>query len=300
MGANSKIEWTHHTFNPWWGCVRVSPACKHCYAEAWSRRLALELWGKSTQRRFFSDAHWRHPLRWNEMARKSGQRFRVFCASMADVFEERGDLDEPRKRLWPLIEATPHLDWLLLTKRPHHVRACVPWSGGTWPDNVWIGTTAENQRWADERVEALVSLPAKVRFLSCEPLLGLLSLERWLSRTDQGDSRPIDWVIAGGESGPKARPMNPAWVRSLRDQCVRNGVAFHFKQWGHWAPVSSVDAKGFATVTFRGNNGEQEILGKFGKQVAGRHLDGQTWDELPMAGKVAADGNRQTAFLASS
>ena len=235
MGEFSKIEWTHHTFNPWWGCTRVSPACKFCYAETWSHRLGLNIWGPKSERRFFSEAHWRHPIRWNEAAGRKGIRARVFCASMADIFEDRRELDEWRERVWPLIEATPNLDWLLLTKRPQRVAKCVPWKAA-WPNNVWVGTTAENQKWADKRIPYLIDIPAKVRFLSCEPLLGELDLSQWL-KTSQPAPNRVDWVIAGGESGAKARPMNPQWVRNLRDQCVRAKVPFHFKQWGHWAPV---------------------------------------------------------------
>src|SRR5262245_34580602 len=149
MAKDSKIEWTHHTFNPWWGCERVSPACKHCYAEAWARRLGMTLWEKGAPRRVMSDAYWRQPLQWDAAARDAGTRARVFCASMADVFEDRDDLDPARERLWSLIAATPNLNWLLLTKRPQHVSEMVPW-GERWPDNVWLGTTVENQRWAEK------------------------------------------------------------------------------------------------------------------------------------------------------
>lgn len=122
MAKDSGIEWTHHTFNPWWGCVRLSPACAHCYAETWARRVGMDLWGGDAPRRFFSENHWREPLRWNSEAQRLGVRARVFCASMADVFEPRTDLDPWRERLWGLIEKTSHLDWLLLTKQPGHIK----------------------------------------------------------------------------------------------------------------------------------------------------------------------------------
>ena len=154
MAKDSKIEWTHHTFNPWWGCAKVSPACKHCYAETWAKRVGKELWGAKSPRRFFSDAHWREPLKWNAEALALGEHRRVFCASMADVFEARAELDPWRDRLWRLIEVTPGLDWLLLTKRPHRIASHAPWSA--WPAHVWLGTTAENQKWADVRVPELV------------------------------------------------------------------------------------------------------------------------------------------------
>jgi protein gp37 len=261
VGEHSSIEWTHHTFNPWWGCSKVSPACEHCYAEAWAKRVGKSLWGLRAERRFFSDAHWREPLRWNARAAAAGVRRRVFCASMADVFEARDELRDARERLWILIADTPALDWLLLTKRPEHVAACVPW-GNDWPQNVWLGTTVETQRWAQERIPHLLSNAARVRFLSCEPLLGPLDLAEWLGRGR------VDWVIAGGESGPKARPMDPIWPTSVRDQCKHAGVAFHFKQWGDWGP--SLD--------------HPYRLTRVGKKAAGRHLDGRTWDQFPASG----------------
>src|SRR5690349_5916790 len=216
MAKDSKIEWTHHTFNPWWGCERVSPACKNCYAEAWAHRLGMDLWSKDAPRRMLSDAYWRQPAAWDREAERSGRRDRVFCASMADVFEDRRDLDAPRERIWKLVAETPNLDWLLLTKRPHRVRHLTPW-GDMWPRNVWLGTTVENQRWAEKRVPELLAHPAAVHFLSCEPLLGPVDLAAWMPAA--GRERSIGWVIAGGESGHRARPMNPDWARSLRDQC---------------------------------------------------------------------------------
>ncbi|HXG29322.1 MAG TPA: phage Gp37/Gp68 family protein [Nevskiales bacterium] len=279
MGQNSKIEWTHHTFNPWWGCVKVSPACKHCYAETWAQRLGLELWGgDDTQRRFFSDHHWREPLRWEAEARRAGERRRVFCASMADVFEDRADLIDQRARLWPLIEQTPSLDWLLLTKRPENVRASVPW-GKAWPRNLWLGTTVEDMKYAQMRIPLIVDMPAAVRFVSCEPLLGVLKLKRWLR--PPGKPRGINWVIAGGESGHHSRPMNPLWVEGLRDQCLAAGVPFHFKQWGHWGPASPADRRAVMSVEMPGRNGRPVRLFKLGKNVTGRMLNGRTWDGVP-------------------
>jgi len=280
MGQDSKIEWTHHTFNPWWGCLKVSPACKHCYAESWAVRLGLELWGGSrSERRFFSDAHWKEPLKWNAAAARDGVRRRVFCASMADVFEDREDLVPWRQRLWPLIEQTPSLDWLLLTKRPQNVAGFVPW-GKKWPGNVWLGTTIENQEYANLNVPLIADLPAAVRFVSCEPLLGGISLRKWLRPTEKG--RGINWVIAGGESGPHSRPTNPVWVEDLRDQCLRAGVAFHFKQWGHWGPESAADRRAVMTVDLPGRSGRKVRLFRLGKKETGRLLDGRTWDGLPL------------------
>jgi len=266
VGKNSKIEWTHHTFNPWWGCVKLSPACKNCYAETWARRVGAPVWGARAPRRFFTDNHWCAPLKWNREAEQDGVRRRVFCASMADVFEDRRDLDEWRNRLWRLIEATPQLDWLLLTKRPERVAALANWRDGLWPGHVWLGTTVETQIWAGKRLPALAAVPAAVRFVSCEPLLGPLNLTPWLG-TD------VQWVIAGGESGPHSRPSNPAWFRSLRDQCLDAQTAFHFKQWGNWSPA---EAAASASRTLSG-----QAMVRLDKRTAGRVLDGQTWDQLP-------------------
>src|SRR5262245_6040712 len=134
MGRNSSIEWTHHTFNPWWGCAKVSPGCNNCYAETWARRVGQDIWGLTSERRFFTEKHWAEPLKWNTEARDQRARKRVFCASMADVFEGRAELNPWRKRLWDIIEQTPCLDWLLLTKRPQNIAEYAPWSE-KWPKN---------------------------------------------------------------------------------------------------------------------------------------------------------------------
>lgn len=259
MGQDSKIEWTHHTFNPWWGCVRVSPACEHCYAEAFAKRTGHTIWGppQTTPRRLFGPKHWAAPLKWNAKAAAAGERHRVFCASMADVFEDHPQVAEARDCLWQLIDATPHLDWLLLTKRPENIAAMLPWRVVPRP-NVWLGTTVENQQWAAERIPPLLAVPAVVRFLSCEPLLGPLDLERWLVTYDSQHREPwalrgeLHWVIAGGESGPHHRPLDLNHVRSLRDQCQESGAAFLFKQIGGRTP-----------------------------KAGGRLLDGRTWDQYP-------------------
>lgn len=229
---NSKIAWTDHTFNPWWGCVRVSPGCEHCYAETFSKRVGREnLWGVQGQRRAMSASYWKQPGKWNNAALMAGDRARVFCASMADVFEDREDLIEPRERLFELIKATTYLDWLLLTKRPQNIKRMLPmtWSadsedGGWMPDNVWLLTTTEDQLRFGQRVPHLVSVPAVIHGLSVEPMLGPVDLYK-----HQGD---IDWVICGGESGPGARPMDLAWARELRDQCRAYHIPFFMKQMG--------------------------------------------------------------------
>ena len=270
MGENTKIEWATHTFNPWWGCTKVSEACKHCYAEAWAKRVGQNVWGPKPERRTMSDAHWKQPLRWNAKAEGLTERPRVFCASMADVFEDRDELLSHRSRLFDLIEQTPNLDWLLLTKRPQNVARLARW-GEEWPENVWLGTTVELQSRAEELLPHLEAIPAKVRFISAEPLLGPLSIEQWLEST-------INWVITGGESGPKARPASPEWFRSLHLQCMKNSVAFHFKQWGDWAPGDGINLPARKVQSAP----DGTVMVRVGKKAAGRVLDGAEWDELPM------------------
>jgi len=267
MATDSKIEWTHHTFNPWWGCVKISPACKHCYAETWAKRVGSDVWGSRADRRFFTDNHWKQPERWNREAEKAGERRRVFCASMADVFERRAELNEPRKRLWPIIESTPWLDWLLLTKRPQNIGKMAPWKS-EWPSNIWLGTTVENQKYAEKRIPLLTEHDASVHFLSCEPLLGPINLSTWID--------DLEWVIAGGESGHYSRPMNPDWARNLRDQCEATDTAFHFKQWGHWAPDELIHKGKRVTI-------EDHEMVACGKKKAGRFLDGRVHDGFPLA-----------------
>jgi protein gp37 len=281
---NSKIEWTHHTFNPWWGCQRVSAGCQHCYAETLAHRYNYRVWGpaKTTERRQMSANYWKQPYKWNKAAAEAGERHRVFCASMADVFEDHPQVSEWRADLMRLIDDTPHLDWLLLTKRPQNVMPFLrdTLNEASFPPNVWIGTSVEDQAAADERIPHLLSIPARVRFLSCEPLLGPVDLSEWLrfgELTPYG-ARPIHWVIVGGESGHGARPMHPDWARSLRDQCQAAGVAFFFKQWGEYAPrvvrppVMTAEGLIFSPL---------EITTRMGKAAAGRVLDGRTWDEFP-------------------
>jgi protein gp37 len=184
MGENSKIAWTDHTFNPWHGCTKVSAGCAHCYAEAQAQRFGTA-WGPTAERRLFGDKHWNEPIKWNRAAKEAGVRARVFCASMADVFEDRADLQDQRVRLWKLIAETPCLDWLLLTKRPDNIRRMLPTieiGDEALPrfDNVWLGVTAENQRAADERIPLLLEAPAAVRFISMEPLLEKIDIERYV------------------------------------------------------------------------------------------------------------------------
>ena len=222
MGKATRIEWCDHSFNIVWGCQRVSPGCEHCYAEKIAERFGYPVWGppKNTTRRAFGEAHWREPVRWNTTAERAGVRRRVFCASMGDVFENHPTVTEQRRRLWPLIRATPNLDWLLLTKRPKLIDVALPPDWGEGYPNVWLGTSIETRDYG-ERAEALMEVPARIRFLSLEPLLGPVRID-W----------PVDWVIAGGESGAECRPMDLNWVRSIRDDCDHLGIPFFLKQLG--------------------------------------------------------------------
>lgn len=218
MSENSKISWTDHTFNPWWGCVKVSPACDHCYAESFSRRVGNDVWGVDAPRRFFGDKHWNEPLKWNKAALKDfGRPARVFCASMADVFEDRDELTPHRGRLFGLIQNTPNLLWNLLTKRQMQIKHYAP-HVKEW-GNVRIGVTVENQLY-DFRIVPGVS------WLSCEPLFGHMNLRPFLK---QGN---INWLIIGGESGHGAREMPLDAAIDLIEQCKQYGVAVHFKQTG--------------------------------------------------------------------
>jgi protein gp37 len=232
MAEHTSIEWCHHTFNAVIGCQAVSPACDHCYAEAQVKRFG----GDFSYRRLTIDQNWKQPLRWNRKAFESNERRRVFCCSMSDVFDNKWQ-PEWRARLWRLIRVTPHLDWLLLTKRPQNIPDMLPsdWRVGfEWADgysNVWLGCTVENKTEAHRRIPHLLSVPAKVRFLSCEPLLEPLDLSPWML------AEGIDWVICGGETGKGWRHMEETWARDLRDQCANYGVPFFMKQMSNRAPI---------------------------------------------------------------
>lgn len=303
MAETTEISWCDSTFNPWIGCTKVGPGCDNCYAEAWDRRFAVSghdmHWGVGKARRRTSAANWKKPLQWNNIrffeCRHCGHRGpaipvsglspqdqslaacpccaiapmqparrRVFCASLADVFDNEVP-DRWRWNLLRLIADTPNLDWLLLTKRIGNARdmlnsaasaACNDFVGAkTWDENplpnVWLGATVVNQAEAERDIPKLLDTRARVRFLSIEPMLGDIRLGSCLQlspsqATIDGrvtkdmpawtriGSTAIDWVIVGGESGPNARPMHPDWVRSIRDQCAAARVPFLFKQWGEY------------------------------------------------------------------
>ena len=228
---NSNIEWTDNTFNGWIGCAKVSSACRNCYAEGIAiNKGLLQEWGTGSLRKKTSTKNWMKPFAWNEKARNEGTRVRVFCSSMADVFDEEVS-DDWRRELFTLIELTRWIDWQILTKRPHLIEAQLR-RIGYWDklplSNVWFGATMEDQACFDERWPHLRKIPAHVRFCSYEPAVGGLVLPRNV----QGE---LHWLIAGGETTPVrngSRPSDPEWFRSVRDQCGEMGIAFFFKQWG--------------------------------------------------------------------
>ncbi len=301
---HTKIEWADHTFNPWIGCAKISPACDNCYAEvSMPAKMQRVAWGQNAERHRTSKSNWLQPLRWNAEAERTGIRQRVFCASLADVFDNAVHV-QWRIDLMRLIVDTPHLTWLLLTKRIGNAASMLEtafravhagregWADNV-PPNVWIGATICNQEEADRDIPKLLAVPAAKRFLSMEPLLGPVDL-RLARRTKRvpwwcGDDYPspsqslIDWVIVGGESGPNARPMHPEWARSLRDQCKAAGVPFFFKQWGEWVPMMG-HAEGVPAHGPKHTHQDGTIMGRAGKKAAGRLLDGRKWDGIPEGG----------------
>lgn len=354
MAENSKIEWTQHTFNPWRGCTKVAAGCQHCYADQLSKRnpKALGIWGPDGKRVVAAENYWQQPLKWDRLAKEAGERHRVFCASLADVFEDwpgpmrmpdgliahhagawgnpggyigaemligksRVTMNDVRRRLFALIDATHNLDWLLLTKRPQNILRMWP---GDYRSNVWLGTSVSEQKDADANIPQLLLCDhlAEFLFVSAEPLLGPVKLKFYGACPEHGDveatglrsdtRRPFDWfcddhdpeinyplpaigwVICGGESGPGARPMHPDWARSLRDQCQSAGVPFLFKQWGEWRaeerPGAEVELSTLPpTECVAWGNGvdTHTHYARVGKQAAGRLLDGREWNEFPTA-----------------
>lgn len=244
MGELSKIQWTDNTFNPWIGCAKVSPGCANCYAEEMmDKRYGRAKWGKGNPRSRTSESNWNLPLKWNRDAEKCGIRTKVFCASLADVFDDEVPL-EWLADLFTLISKTPCLDWLILTKRPENIRprlseiahssgsglsiyAMLPYS------NIWLGVSVENQD-QTHRIFTLQNIPAAIRFISCEPLLGNLDLFGF----------KFDWAIIGGESGANARPFKTDWARDIIDQCRQIKAAPFMKQLGCNSDIKTRDKKG--------------------------------------------------------
>ncbi len=284
MGTDSEISWCHDTINPWIGCAAVSPACKHCYAESYANRFSVAEWGPNGTRKLRVEKAIAELHSAARRAQRTGEPRRVFVASLSDFFENRADLIEPRKRFWEALHAVAGdapvrladgrraVAVLLLTKRPDIMAAWADERG--WPEGCWAGTTVEDQQRADERVPALLRVPAAVRFLSCEPLLGPVRLDF--------REPPIAWVIAGGESGAKARPSHPDWFRSLRDRCSEARVSFHFKQWGEFAPEDRPDV--LAQYAQDSGGTTAGMVRRVGKAAAGRLLDGAIHDAVPQVG----------------
>ncbi len=239
MGKATGIQWCDHTFNAWWGCIEDGPECDNCYARTFAKRTGHNVWGLG-DRRFFGDVHWKEPLLWNVAAEKAGIRRRVFCGSMMDIGEWRSDpvgerMNVERQKLWYLIQRTPWLDYLLLSKRPQNFHRVLPepWLD-MMPRNVWLGTTAGTLDGWEKRVKYLRKLMPVVRFVSVEPQLETLG--------SSVDLSGIHWVIQGGESGGGARFFDLGWARTLRDQCAASGVAYFLKQLG--SELALKDRKG--------------------------------------------------------
>lgn len=325
MADLTNIEWADSTFNPWEGCQKVSPACDHCYAENRNARFGGGVapnWGPRAPRRRTSPQNWNKPRRWQKDAAaffaEHGRRRRVFCASLADVFDNAVPV-EWRYELWALIYNTPDLIWMLLTKRPQNIAGMLP-DYPVWEEikgRIWLGTTVEDQKRFDLNAWRLTQYDCAERFLSCEPLLGPVDASPWLGRDK------ISWVIAGGESGPHARPSHPDWFRSLRDQARTARVPFLHKQNGEYQQVDDEAApktfgdpecskyrvvsscgllfdlslgSAFSAPFFHnydlfpncfpnGPDGRSicnlATMKKVGKKAAGRTLDGRTHDGFP-------------------
>jgi protein gp37 len=373
MTEHSKIEWCDHTFNPWMGCTKVSPGCKYCYAETMmDKRYGKVVWGPEGTRIRTAEKYWRQPFKWNKQkwwqctvcgarwneADGTGcahnaiddydnaiqTRQRVFCASLADVFEDNPQVANWRGELFQLIDQTPNLDWLILTKRTDRIFSLGTDAVGeifdNWlmrHENVWLGTSVENQKRARERIPELQKICAHVRFLSCEPLLDHIDLSEavepdnfawdevnadwddddepeefveeceaeldWVNfgndlvynpehrewaqrRRARAGSKTlkhgaIDWVICGGESGPNARPMHPAWAQALRDECQAAGIPFFFKQWGECALADALQITEQSTFKHKPIELGGTRMYRVGKAMAGRLLDGKEWSQFP-------------------
>lgn len=309
MGNKTGIAWTDATWNPTTGCTRVSAGCDHCYAfqlhdqrhVAWKRGNMPN--APAQYHKPFSQVQ-RFPERL-DLPRHWGKPRRVFVDSMADLFHE----DVPFAiiaRVFGTMHSARQHTYQILTKRPQRMREFIAWFqeewlggragfGAAWPreyQHVWLGVSVEDQQRAEERIPQLLATPAAVRFISAEPLLGPLNLAPWLTRVSArypGDGsveiteyETVDWVIAGGESGPGARPMHPEWARSLRDQCVAAGVAFFFKQWGEWTPQHPLVPPAPRGLVAAGTDAELVVY-RVGKHRSGRELDGRTWEQFPLA-----------------
>lgn len=305
----TNIAWTDSTHNSWEGCTKTgSPGCDGCYAEVRNQRFhAGQHWGAGAPRLVRSDSYWNEPLKWEknheQFFAQNGHRQRVFCSSLADVFDNEAP-EGQRDRLWALIRVTPHLDWQILTKRIGNAKRMLPEDWGNGYPNVWIGASIVNQEEADRDIPKLIKIHAAKRFLSMEPLLGHVDLTAHLPDANAETHTMayithvyggIDWVIVGGESGANARPMHPEWARSIRDQCKARHIHFFFKQWGEWIPTNVVPGGDLGGDMRRGkvvivkpfgeNDGhfrkDDQLMRKVGKEKAGSLLDGKEHKDFP-------------------
>ena len=247
MGEKTRIAWCNSTMNPWVGCTAVSKGCLNCYAETWDHRMGGDHWGPGKSRKEMSEHYWNQPAKWNREAERLGLKRYVFCGSMMDICDPEAPV-AALERLWKTIEATPHLVWMLLTKRPERFLDVIP-KALQGAKNIWAGTTVEDQAAADERSDVLVAVPAAARFISVEPLISEVDLWKALGTyghtgppccTEKmghhlkqglvGKKHPIDLVIVGAESGRKARLCKLPWVRSIVEQCAAASVPVFVKQ----------------------------------------------------------------------
>lgn len=281
--GDTTIEWTDKSWNPVTGCSKVSTGCKNCYAERiFHRPYPGRKFGdvRCHPERLEQPLHWKKPCR-------------IFVNSMSDLFHEA----IPDEFLWEIFgvmhRAQRHI-FQVLTKRPERMRqALMAWEinlGFFVPRNIWLGVSAEDQPTFDARWSYLEKCPAALRFLSLEPLLGPIDIRRSLPHSKGGCGLvSVHWVIAGGESGPNARPSHPDWFRSVRDQCQAVDVPFFFKQWGEWQPLAQVHGGSGVhdsrvdppKITVDGHLSTGETLVRVGKKRAGRLLDGREWNEFP-------------------
>jgi len=312
MAENTAIEWARHTFNPWTGCTKVSPACDNCYAEGWAKRSGHVEWGAKADRRRTSDATWLKMIKWNEEAHKNGEMHTVFACSLADIFDNHKSIEQSwRDDFWDYVRRCKNLIMLLLTKRPQNIKKYLPDFWDEIKGRVWLGTTVENQWECDRRIPVLAEYKNNCAgtFISMEPLLEFVDLlyptgvwpdgpQSCCSGHECGcmgqPTEPpllyyVDWVICGGESGPGSRPSNVHWFDDIQHQCQRNRVPFFFKQHGDWFPYGSIDASGCQNSVTKGKKvgywKEWETSGfsvKLGKKKAGRYLNGQTYSERPL------------------
>jgi protein gp37 len=302
MSETTGIAWTDATFNIAWGCTKVSPGCKHCYAEGEAARFGHDVWGPTAPRRIFNEKHWKDPERW---ARKwyatndEGRAMRIFTSSMADVFEDHPQINAERPKLWKLIRSMPHVDWQVLTKRPENFARFLPDDWGAGYKNVWLGVSAEDQKHADLRIPVLLKTPAALRWVSYEPALDLIDfagvamLHGGLENVLRGETSAlakelgiqrlncIDWIVVGGESGHHARPFDVGWARFIVQQCARNGVACFVKQLGA-RPREVNDAEGLEWPRAPGDEAERE---RAGPEPHGR---GQWWT-VPLRDRKGGD-----------